>query len=440
MAFVSYAQNAEDVMLFRALKHLTQGHYIDIGANHPVEDSVTKGFYDRGWSGINVEPVSQWFELLQQGRPRDTNLQIAISDTNEPLDFFEVAESGLSTLDAERAEHCRQEGLTVVKNTVQVWPLAQLFAQAKQPETHFLKIDVEGAEAQVIASGDWAKDRPWIVLVESTRPNTNISDHEAWEPILLNHCYRFVWFDGINRFYLAQERENLAQHFHFPVNVLDDYVTYREVMLTESRCQLILDAEARNSDFNTELDSAKYAINSAKIAHGNALKAMEELERDNKAKTTELLRANDAIKSAQQAHDNAITVLDRELLRANDAIKSAQQAHDNAITVLDRYHRDPLIRTAIRIRKIPSYTKYHLGLAVRKLMNFGIKMLDQYPQTKSGLLGYLNRHPRLVAQLCRISGRTLPGANQPEPTFAEITEQQPEAVRNLLDKMDQTKS
>lgn len=369
MTFVSSAQNAEDVMLFRALKHLTQGHYIDIGANHPVEDSVTKAFYDRGWSGINVEPVSQWFELLQRDRPRDTNLQIAISDTNEALDFFEVAESGLSTLDAERAAHCRQEGLTVVKNTVQVWRLAQLFAQAKQPETHFLKIDVEGAEAQVIASGDWAKDRPWIVLVESTRPNTNISDHEAWEPTLLNHGYRFVWFDGINRFYLAQERENLAQHFHFPVNVLDNYVHYREVMLTESRCQLILDMESRQEDFQTELASAKAAIESAKQAHDNAVDALQALEL--KASETQALLA--------------------------------------------WYHQDPLIRTAIRIRKTPRKIKQLIGRLVRQCAAQLVALVNRYPGLRRRLVAFFNRHPLAAEKLRWLSGRPLLAIKPPRP-------------------------
>src|SRR5215470_12416094 len=55
MSFISYAQNYEDVMLWRALKHIDQGFYIDVGANDPDIDSVTKAFYERGWRGINVE-------------------------------------------------------------------------------------------------------------------------------------------------------------------------------------------------------------------------------------------------------------------------------------------------------------------------------------------------------------------------------------------------
>lgn len=40
MAFISYAQNFEDVMLWRALKLFGPGRYIDVGANHPSQDSV----------------------------------------------------------------------------------------------------------------------------------------------------------------------------------------------------------------------------------------------------------------------------------------------------------------------------------------------------------------------------------------------------------------
>ena len=52
--FVSYAQNFEDVILNRALKSVTNGFYIDIGAEDPVTDSVSLAFYNKGWRGVHV--------------------------------------------------------------------------------------------------------------------------------------------------------------------------------------------------------------------------------------------------------------------------------------------------------------------------------------------------------------------------------------------------
>jgi hypothetical protein len=54
---ISYAQNREDILLWRALRDLSGGFYIDVGAEDPTQNSVTRAFYERGWHGINVEPV-----------------------------------------------------------------------------------------------------------------------------------------------------------------------------------------------------------------------------------------------------------------------------------------------------------------------------------------------------------------------------------------------
>jgi uncharacterized membrane protein len=76
---LSYAQNAEDVVLSRAFADQEFGLYVDIGAYHPVEDSVTLHFYERGWRGVNVEPDRELHALFVEARPRDTNLCAAVT-------------------------------------------------------------------------------------------------------------------------------------------------------------------------------------------------------------------------------------------------------------------------------------------------------------------------------------------------------------------------
>ena len=56
MQNISYSQNYEDIYLWRLLQDVHHGFYIDVGAFDHQKDSVTKLFYDRGWSGINIEP------------------------------------------------------------------------------------------------------------------------------------------------------------------------------------------------------------------------------------------------------------------------------------------------------------------------------------------------------------------------------------------------
>ena len=97
-AMRSHSQNLEDVMLFRALKHISAGTYIDVGAWHPQLHSVTKWFYDNGWSGVNVEPSRKFIRLLESRRPRDVNLNVALGREPGLLNFFEVGYTGLSSL------------------------------------------------------------------------------------------------------------------------------------------------------------------------------------------------------------------------------------------------------------------------------------------------------------------------------------------------------
>ena len=225
MTFVSYAQNFEDVLLWRALRDVTTGFYIDVGAAHPDTDSVTRAFYDRGWSGINIEPTPEFSLRLTAARPRDRNLQIVLGESPGRTELFVVNGTGLSTVEPAAAEAVRRAGLNGCHVEIAVDTLANLCRQYAPPDTHFLKIDVEGAERAVLAGANFTSFRPWIVLVEATAPMSTVATHEEWEFILVQANYRFAWFDGLNRFYVSAEKhDELAHAFQTPVNVFDNFV------------------------------------------------------------------------------------------------------------------------------------------------------------------------------------------------------------------------
>ncbi len=225
MTFVSYAQNFEDVLLWRAFRHVPQGFYIDVGAAHPDQDSVTRAFYDRGWSGINIEPVPELYIRLAAARPRDVNLSVAVGEASGAGVLHVVAGTGLSTTDAALAENYRADRRDIRGEIVRLVTLAEICREHAATTIHFLKIDVEGAERAALAGADFTTYRPWIVLVEATAPASSLETHAEWEPILLDAGYRFLWFDGLNRFYAAAEQyDGLAPHFRIPVCVFDDFL------------------------------------------------------------------------------------------------------------------------------------------------------------------------------------------------------------------------
>ena len=79
-SFVSYSLNFEDVILHRLFSDGQIGFYVDVGAGHPRLENDMFAFYQRGWSGINIEPDDGLHAALTEARPRDTNLRVALSD------------------------------------------------------------------------------------------------------------------------------------------------------------------------------------------------------------------------------------------------------------------------------------------------------------------------------------------------------------------------
>ncbi len=224
MTMISFAQNGEDVMLMRALHDVERGFYIDAGAWEPTQDSVTRAFYDRGWHGINIEPSPEHHAMLQRERPRDINLSVFLDETPGERTFTLVGSTGLSTDEAELAATHARAGFALRNVPVRADTLANVCRAYAPADIHFLKVDVEGAERRALAGMDFTAHRPWIVLVEATVPNSPEPSHADWEPILLGAGYRFAWFDGLNRFYVAAERaEALLPHFQVQPNVFDDF-------------------------------------------------------------------------------------------------------------------------------------------------------------------------------------------------------------------------
>ncbi len=231
-SFVSYAQNYEDVMLWRALRDVENGFYIDVGAADPDELSVTGAFYRRGWHGINIEPEPVYAAKLKAARPRDLNLQLALGATPGRAVLQRMAGTGLSTMDVGiAAQHARAGFAEAEPLEVEVATLAAICDQHAPDTIHFLKIDVEGAEREVLLGADLRRHRPWIILVEATRPSSPERTSDKFEDLLLNAGYRECWFDGLNTWYLAEEHEGrLRGCFVVPPNVFDDFVPNRYAM------------------------------------------------------------------------------------------------------------------------------------------------------------------------------------------------------------------
>lgn len=277
--FVSYAQNREDVLLWRVLGHVPHGFYVDVGANHPSDDSVTRAFYDRGWHGINIEPIALHHAQLRACRLRDVNLRLAVGAQDGELALFDTPIRGRATANSTVADDLRHQGLEITSQRVPVQRLSKVFEAYAPPVVHFLKIDVEGFESEVLKGMDFVRFRPWVVVVEATRPGTRDLDL-SWQPLLLDAGYTQVFFDGLNAYFLADEKPDLQAAFDAPVNVFDAYTTAEteghalaEQNLQQRNAALLSQIQALEANLERNVQD----VRSAQAAHDQALLRLQQV-------------------------------------------------------------------------------------------------------------------------------------------------------------------
>jgi FkbM family methyltransferase len=206
-AIITYAQYNEDLILSALLYDVDKGFYVDVGANYPVIDSVTKLFYKKGWRGINIEPIESLYNQLAKDRPKDINLHCGVGLKTGTATFREyTAMPGHSTFDVEQMEQHGQD-IPSTDYKVPIRTLADIFKDQLVKHIHFLKVDVEGFEYEVVKGNDWQKHRPEVVCIEANHVSKD------WRPILTSNDYKLFIFDGLNEYYVAEESWGRTQDF-----------------------------------------------------------------------------------------------------------------------------------------------------------------------------------------------------------------------------------
>jgi FkbM family methyltransferase len=310
---ISYAQNFEDIILWRALSNIPQGFYIDIGAQDPTLDSVSRLFYEKGWRGIHVDANADFCSLLRRDRPDEQVIQAAVGAEAGLLTFFEFPGTGLSTAVQKIADQHREAGWPMTTTQVPSVTLDLLFEGLGDREVHWLKIDVEGYERKVI-EGWQGSQRPWIVVVEAMAPFGTHSTHDTYESELLAKGYHYTLFDGLNRFYVSDDHPELDRHFEHGPSCFDEIQIPQESRLAqhlvEQHGQVTIALQQENEAQLRRLASEEAARHETERQRGELARDVERLE----AELADFVRRNES--TNQQLHLSLNLVSTAETLRA----------------------------------------------------------------------------------------------------------------------------
>jgi len=201
------SQFDEDLFLRKFFKNYGRGKYLDLGCFHPVRDSNTYQLYKKNWSGINIDLNPLTIELFNYSRPRDVNLNIALSRKSGKKNFYFFGEfSPLNTLDPNHLNFLKKN-FNIEKNQYKIKKIKteninNVLRKKKFNIIDFLSIDLEGQEYEVLRNFNFKKYRVNLLSVEILSHNSlSKKISKKINKLLIRNNFKRVYKTGVNFFY-----------------------------------------------------------------------------------------------------------------------------------------------------------------------------------------------------------------------------------------------
>jgi hypothetical protein len=176
---------------------------------------------------------------------------------------------------------------------------------------------------------DFVRWRPWVLVIEATLPNSRETNHQAWEQLVTGQRYRFAWFDGLNRYYVAEEHPELLGAFSVQPNVFDAFISYH--LDRAWAANKVASEAAAGLDQRLASSEAERAKSDQLRARSDELRAWS----DEMRKRSEDLRA---ISDERRAEcEQRLSAAEQ---RGERLAQTTQQALQHARELLDRYNRE----------------------------------------------------------------------------------------------------
>lgn len=188
----SYSQFGEDLIVLNMLKAAGYhtGCYVDVGANHPTAISNTYLLYRNGYRGIAIEPNKELCGLFSRFRKQDTVLSVGCADRNELMPFYVSKTPVISTFT--KAHNLYKDSHILKTEYVPILRLDDCLKPFDMPVIHFLSIDVEGLNREVLAGAPETLQKTWLLCIEYDTE----AELAAYQPYLKN--FREVQRVGCN--------------------------------------------------------------------------------------------------------------------------------------------------------------------------------------------------------------------------------------------------
>jgi len=186
----------EDLILLDLTKNISKGFYVDAGSYHPIHLSNTYLLHKKNWSGINIDLSKFSTDLFDFIRPKDINVNAAVSLTEKDIIFY--YQKKLSQLTTVKKEISRERMQGEIKEKkIKAFKLDTIINKSrfKNRKIDFLNIDLEGADFEALQSLNYEIYMPSIICVEINE--LNVFKSKTFK-FLKDKGYKMVWSSKSN--------------------------------------------------------------------------------------------------------------------------------------------------------------------------------------------------------------------------------------------------
>ncbi len=204
----SFSQGGEDIILNHLFKNKSNGFFIDIGCNHPIESNNTFNLYTKGWRGLNIDGNNSLINLYPKFRPNDISLCQIISDTEKFVTFYISKSNKVSTID-ETFYKDNNNAFEYNSDDFIKLPSIRLDKILKNTDVDtknidLLTIDVEGHDINVLLSLDLNIIRPKVICIEDHQINIKELETSNIYNYLIEKRYKLKYYAISSCFYIDE--------------------------------------------------------------------------------------------------------------------------------------------------------------------------------------------------------------------------------------------
>ena len=189
-----YGEFGEDIFINRVFKNYDKGYYVDIGAYHTFKGSLTYLLHKKGWNGMNIDISQESISLFKIARPKDININCAISDIDGETYYFQNSE--INQQNSLIKSNDNQKKIKVESST-----LNKLLKKENIIKFDYLNIDTEGNELEILKTINFLEISPLIISIESNSFDLEESNKRKIIDLMKENNYGLINIIGVTMFF-----------------------------------------------------------------------------------------------------------------------------------------------------------------------------------------------------------------------------------------------